>query len=135
MRVHQYLDNWAREQTDAEFAVQGKQRLTYGEAAAAVNRLGRGIVHSGIEAGERVGFLARNRPECVLLYLAGSKAGVVMVPLNPDQTPNQWAYALNDSKIRLLFCAGLGERGGDRERTEIRRTVVAQHDRHMGCAL
>ncbi len=104
--VHHFLDYWAREQPDAEFAVQGNQRLTYGEAASAVNRLAQGIIHSGIEAGERMGFLAWNRPECVLLYFAASKAGVVMVPLDPRQTPNQWAYALNDSQVKLLFCAG-----------------------------
>lgn len=104
MRIHHLLDYWAREQPDAEFAVQGDQRLTYGEAAVAVNRLAQGIVHSGIEAGERVGFLAWNRPECVLLYFAASKAGVVTVPLDPRQTPNQWAYVLNDSQVKLLFC-------------------------------
>ena len=65
--VHHFLDYWAREQPDAEFAVQGNQRLTYGEAASAVNRLAKGIIHTGIEAGERMGFLAWNRPECVLL--------------------------------------------------------------------
>ena len=38
MRIYHFLDCWAREQPDAEFAVQESERLTYAEAATAVNR-------------------------------------------------------------------------------------------------
>ncbi|MCH8311336.1 MAG: AMP-binding protein [Chloroflexi bacterium] len=89
MRIYHFLDYWAREQPDAEFAVQGSQSLTYAEAAAAVNRLAHGIVRSGVQVGERVGILASNRPESVLLLLAASRAGVVAVPMDARQTPNQ----------------------------------------------
>ena len=106
MRIHHFLDYWAREQSDAEFAVQESQRLTYSEAAAAVNRLAHGIVSSGVQVGERIGILASNRPEHVLILLAASKAGVVAVPMDARQTPNQWLYVLNDGQIKLLFCAG-----------------------------
>ena len=58
MRIYHFLDYWAREQPDAEFAIQESQRLTYAEAAAAVNRLAYGLVRSGVQIGERVGILA-----------------------------------------------------------------------------
>ncbi|MCH7801892.1 MAG: AMP-binding protein, partial [Chloroflexi bacterium] len=106
MRIYHFLDYWAREQPDAEFAIQESQRLTYAEAAAAVNRLAHGIVRSGVQVGERVGILASNRPESVLLLLAASRAGVVAVPMDARQTPNQWLYVLNDGQVKLLFCAG-----------------------------
>ena len=35
MRIYHFLDFWAREQPDAEFAVQESQSLTYAKAAAA----------------------------------------------------------------------------------------------------
>ena len=106
MRIHHFLDYWAREQPDAEFAVQGSQSLTYAEAAAAVNRLAHGMVRSGLQVGERVGILAPNRPEIVLILLAAAKAGVVAVPMDARHTANQWLYVLNDGQIRSLFCAG-----------------------------
>ena len=34
------------------------------------------------------------------------RAGVVAVPLDARQTPNQWLYVLNDGQIKFLFCAG-----------------------------
>jgi len=106
MRIYHFLDYWAREQPDAEFAVQESQRLTYAEAAAAVNRLAHGMVRTGVQVGERVGILAPNRPQSVLIMLAAAKAGVAAVPLDARHTPNQWLYVLNDGSVKFLFCAG-----------------------------
>ena len=106
MRIYHFLDYWAREQPDAEFAVQESQRLTYAEAAAAVNRLAHGMVRGGVQVGERIGILASNRPQSVLIMLAAAKAGVVAVPMDARQTPNQWLYVLNDGAVKFLFCAG-----------------------------
>ena len=106
MRIYHFLDYWAREQPEAEFAIQESQSLTYAEAAAIVNRLAYGIVKSGVEVGERVAILAPIRPELVLLLFAAAKAGVVAVPMDSRQTANQWQYVLNDGQIKLLFSAG-----------------------------
>ena len=106
MRIYHFLDYWAREQPNAEFAVQEDQRLTYAEAAAAVNRLAHGMVRSGVQVGERIGILASNRPESVLILLAVARAGLVAVPLDARQTPKQWLYVLNDGAVKSLFCAG-----------------------------
>ena len=106
MRIYHFLDYWAREQPDAEFAIQEGKSLTYAEAAAAVNRLAHGIVRSGVQIGERIAILAPNRPELVLILLAAAKAGVVAVPMDSRQTANQWLYVLNDGQIKTLFSAG-----------------------------
>ena len=70
MRIYHFLDFWARERPDSEFAIQEIQILTYAEAAAAVNRLAHGIVRSGVQVGERIAILAPNRPELVLIILS-----------------------------------------------------------------
>ncbi len=119
MRLYHFLDYWAREQPDAEFAVQEDQRLTYAEAAAAVNRVAHGIVGSGVHVGERIGILASNRPESVLIVLAAAKAGVVTVPLDARHTPNQWLYVLNDGAVKFLFCAGEFVQGLDEVRQRL----------------
>ena len=106
MRIYHFLDYWAREQPDAEFAIQEGQGLTYAEAAATVNRLAQGMVKSGVQVGDRVAILATNRPELVLLLLAAAKAGVVAIPMDSRQTANQWLYVLNDGQVKTLFSAG-----------------------------
>ena len=104
MRIHQFFDYWAQVQPDADFAVERERRVTWAEAAQDVNRLAAGVIQSGVAVGERVGVLGWNRYESVLTYLAASKAGVVAVPLDARQTPDQWLYVLNDSRVKLLGC-------------------------------
>lgn len=105
MRVHQFIEHWARLRPHAEFVVQDDLRLSYGDANSTVDRLASRIVAEGVQQFERIGVLARNRPEYVLLYLAASKAGVVIVPIDARQPSAQWQHVLVDSGVRLLFCA------------------------------
>src|SRR5262245_30043029 len=106
MRLHDFLDYRAREHGDAEFAIHGDRRISYREALAETNRLANAIVAAGLRIGDRVAVLSKNSIEYVLLYLAASKAGVVIVPLNYRLAPPEWRYILNDSGARLLVAAG-----------------------------
>ncbi|HEY3229144.1 MAG TPA: long-chain-fatty-acid--CoA ligase [Roseiflexaceae bacterium] len=103
MLLHSYLDYWAREQPDAEFAVQHGRQTTYGQALDATNRLANAFLAAGLQLGDRIAILAKNRVEYVLTYLAASKAGVVPVPLNYRLSPPQWAAILADAQPRLLI--------------------------------
>ena len=82
MRLHDFLDYWARERPGAEFVFSGGRSLTFAEAAAAVSRLANRLVGVGCGKGTRVAVLARNAPWYPLLYFAAAKAGVVLLPLN-----------------------------------------------------
>jgi fatty-acyl-CoA synthase len=106
MRLHDFLDYRAREQGDAEFALQGTRRLTYREAWAEANRIANAFVNSGLQSGERIAILSKNSIEYMLLYFAASKAGVVPVPLNYRLAPVEWRYIINDSGAKLLIVAG-----------------------------
>lgn len=104
MRLHDFLDYRAREQPDAEFAIQGGRRITYQEARAATCRIATAVVRQGLEIGDRVAFLSKNSIEMVLFYYGASRAGVVPVPLNYRLAPPEWAYIVNDAGAKLL-CA------------------------------
>ena len=106
MRLYDVLDYRAREHPEREFAVQGEQRLTYRDAAAATNRLAHAFIRSGLATGDRVAILSRNSIDYVLLYFAAAKAGVVLVPLNYRLAPPEWSYIVNDAGARLLLAAG-----------------------------
>ena len=106
MRLHDFLDLHAREHPEALFAVHGEHAMTYGDAADEANRLANAFVAAGLEKGDRLAFLSKNSIHHVVVYFAGSKAGVVPVPLNFRLLPAQWAELVNDAGAKLLIAAG-----------------------------
>ena len=105
MRLHDVLDYHARERPTAEFAVHGDRRVTYHEALSEVHQLAHALVNEGLQIGDRVAILAKNRLEYLYFYFAASKAGVVPVPLNYRLAPPEWAYILQDAEATLLIAA------------------------------
>jgi len=106
MRIYDYLDFFARETPDNDFALCAGGRLTYGEAAAETNRIAQALVADGIRPGERIAVLAKNCTEFVLLYHGAAKAGAVPVPLNYRLAPPEWKFLLEDSRARLVLARG-----------------------------
>jgi fatty-acyl-CoA synthase len=105
MYLHDFLDYWARERPDAEFAQHGERRLTYRQAQTAAQRLAAALTGAGLRRGDRLAVLAKNCLEYPLLYFAASQAGVVPVPLNYRAGPAEWAYTVDDAGARLLIAA------------------------------
>jgi len=103
MRLHDTLEYSAREHPDADFAVFRGRRLSYREARAQTSRIANALVAAGLAPGERFAVLAKNSIELALLYYAGSKAGVVPVPLNYRLAPPEWAYIVKDAGARMLL--------------------------------
>jgi acyl-CoA synthetase (AMP-forming)/AMP-acid ligase II len=103
MRLHDILDYQAREHPDAQFAIHGTRELNYREARLETHRLGNAFVTAGLQPGDRVVILAKNSIDYVLLYYAGSRVGVVPVPLNYRLAPLEWVYIVNDAQARMLI--------------------------------
>jgi long-chain acyl-CoA synthetase len=57
----------------------------------------------GIRKGDRVAILSENRPEWPIADMATLLLGAVTVPLYTTLTPEQTAFALNDSGCRVIF--------------------------------
>jgi len=106
MKLHDYLDYYARETPDAEFARLGDRAWTYAEARREADRLAQALVASGLEPGARAGILAKNCMAYPILYFGCSKAGVVPVPLNYRLAPPEWSYILKDSGARMVIARG-----------------------------
>lgn len=102
MRLHEHLDRWARERPDAEFALRGGRRTTWAQARAASARAAGALRAAGLRPGDRCAVLARNAVEYVLLYVAASRAGVVLVPLDARGAPAAWDHVVADAGAALL---------------------------------
>ena len=103
MRLHDYLEYWASIQPEAECVVFDGRRMSYASARSSMRRMATSLIGSGVEVGERIGVVSKNRPELLLLYYAASAAGAVPVPLNYRLTPADWVYIVNDAEATVLF--------------------------------
>jgi long-chain acyl-CoA synthetase len=81
----------------------GIEAWSYAEVATTVQRLAGGLVRTGIEPGEHVLLLAKNRPEWVLACLAVINAGATVVPLDTQIGTDALAHVLRDSGARFIF--------------------------------
>lgn len=80
------------------------RQLSYREMSEEVNRLARMLEERyGLARGERIGIMAANSIEYVLLLFAIAKLGCIAVVLNIRLTPSELEYQLNDSGTRVLI--------------------------------
>lgn len=80
------------------------KRYTYGELSREINRMAhflRGEL--GIVKGDRVACLSFNRSEYITLFLALSRLGAVLVPLNFRLARGEFIYFLEDSTPKAIF--------------------------------
>jgi acyl-CoA synthetase (AMP-forming)/AMP-acid ligase II len=89
---------------ERELIVSDAERLTYAEAEARSARMARGLLARGVGKGTRVGLLASNGPDWVTSWLAVTRIGGVLVPLNTFFRSRELAWILRHADIQSL-CA------------------------------
>ena len=95
--------DWARwRYGDREALVYEERTWTYDELDRDVNALAAGLLEHGVGIDDRIGVLAMNRPEYLLLALALAKVGAVMVPLNYRLHEEELHYLLDHSGVKGL---------------------------------
>jgi acyl-CoA synthetase (AMP-forming)/AMP-acid ligase II len=82
----------------------GERRISYGEAERASARLARGLLARGLAKGSRIAVLAPNGPDWVVWWLAVTRIGAVMVPLNTFYKPRELGYVLRHADVQALLC-------------------------------
>ena len=78
---------------------------TYREFRAEVLALAAGLLRYGVQAGDRVGLWAPNRPEWVMVQYATAEIGAILVNLNPAYRQNELDYALTQSGASVVLAA------------------------------
>ncbi|MBZ0127627.1 MAG: long-chain fatty acid--CoA ligase, partial [Rhodobacteraceae bacterium] len=88
----------------AEYLAYEDERWSYDEFCAEANRMGHALAAEfGITKGDRVAIAMRNCPELLILTMAISGLGAVVVFLNAWWTTEELDYALTDSAARFVF--------------------------------
>jgi acyl-CoA synthetase (AMP-forming)/AMP-acid ligase II len=81
----------------------GERRISYAEAERASAKLARGLLASGFGKGSRIAVCAPNGPDWVVWWLAVTRIGAVMVPLNTFYKPRELGYVLRHSDASALI--------------------------------
>jgi long-chain acyl-CoA synthetase len=82
---------------------------SFAEVAEIVDEIALGLVGLGIEHGDRVALLANTRPEWTFSSLAISRAGAVVVPIYPTNSPEECEWVLGNSDSRIVICEDRGQ--------------------------
>jgi acyl-CoA ligase (AMP-forming) (exosortase A-associated) len=81
----------------------GASTVSYGELATTVRAFAAGMVHLGVQRGERVGVYLEKRVETVVASFGAAAAGAVFVPMNPLLKAEQVGYIARDCGVRVLI--------------------------------
>ncbi|TFH22818.1 MAG: hypothetical protein E4H03_07575, partial [Myxococcales bacterium] len=88
---------------DRTLIVHGERRLTYADADARSRELARGLMASGVGKGTRVGVLMPNGPDWVTTWLAASRIGALVVPINTFYKPRELGWVLRHADVATLL--------------------------------
>ena len=87
------------------------QEWTWGEARVEVHETARGLIARGLEIGEHVAVIGRNRPQLYMAMVAVQCAGGIPVPLYQDAVGEEIAYVLGHCAARFVIA-------GDQEQVD-----------------
>src|SRR4029453_1216359 len=96
-----FVDRNVAEGRGAKVAIEcGDERVTYGQIAERVNRIGSALRGLGVEPEQRVALILQDTPAFAYTFFGAIKAGIVPVPLNTLWRAKDYAHALKDSGAR-----------------------------------
>jgi fatty-acyl-CoA synthase len=78
------------------------RQLTYREFKATTTRVGRALLASGIDPGDRVAYLMPNLPEMLIAHSAVPLIGAILVAINTRLAGSEIAYILGHSGASIL---------------------------------
>ena len=111
----------ARRWGDREAVCHGERRWTHAEFAVEVDRVAKGLIGIGVQAGEKVGIWMTNRAEWLFAMYAVSKVGAVLVPLNTRYRGDDVGYTVDQSDTATLI---FNDRSGPVDYSEMVRACL-----------
>lgn len=83
-------------------------KFTYGDLDRRANQLANYLkTKKGIEKGDRVAFISRNRVELIDAYFATGKLGAILVPYNARLSVDELSMLMRNEQPKVLFYEGI----------------------------
>ncbi|KIT15326.1 AMP-binding protein [Jannaschia aquimarina] len=124
--IPQFLDRNARDfgasaaYREKEFGIW--QEWSWSDAKAEIEEMAMGLIDLGLEIGEHVAVIGRNRPQLYMAMVAAQCAGGIPVPLYQDAVGEEIAYVLGHCHAKFVIA-------GDQEQVD---KVLEVQDRITG---
>jgi long-chain acyl-CoA synthetase len=81
------------------------QTWTWAETAEEIQSIAHGLLALGVERGDHVAVIGRNRPALYWSMVAAQKVGAIPVPLYQDAVAEEMAYVLEHCGARFVIAA------------------------------
>ncbi|MEI7889621.1 MAG: AMP-binding protein, partial [Actinomycetes bacterium] len=78
--------------------------VTVAEVGDITSEIGRGLIALGVEHGDRVSILCNTRPDWTYADFAITRAGGVVVPIYPTNSPDECEWVVGNSESVAVFC-------------------------------
>src|SRR4029077_4324329 len=95
--------NVAEGRGDKTAFIDPARRLTYGELADRVARVGPMLARLGLQREDRLAMIMLDTVDFPVLFWGAIRAGIIPIPLNTLLPVEQFRYILEDSRARALF--------------------------------
>lgn len=101
---------------------------TFGDLDRASNQVAHTLIQKfGLQKGDRISMFLGNCPELIIYYLAGLKAGCIIVPMNVLYRDSELNHLISDSEPRLIL--------SDRECYKVLKPLLPNFSPMMDIAL
>ena len=104
--IADWLGQAARQRGSATAYIAGAEHHSWAAVDTASDRLACGLIGLGLKRGDRIGVLALNQIEWLLLFYAAAKIGVAVVGLSARYRDHELLTMLADSQARAVFTLG-----------------------------
>ncbi len=102
--LNAYFAHFCAQHGDADFIVDGEERISFRQAYAAATDVAHALVSvHGVKKGDRVGIAMRNAPSWVILYMGTLMAGGVATLLNGWWQGGELCAGISDVGCTLAF--------------------------------
>ncbi|MET8427929.1 AMP-binding protein [Nocardia sp. NPDC004860] len=102
--LFEVLDAQAAANPDRAFVIDDASTLTFAELRTQALRLAVGLRRRGIGRGDRVSAQVPNWSEFVVIAVALSRIGAILVPIMPIYRRDEVGYVLANAGVRLAIC-------------------------------
>ena len=103
--IWQTVEEISKRHRDRDALVHAERgvRFNYALLSWEVERAAKGLIHLGVEAGDRVALWAPNVPEWLIAMLALSRLGAVTVPVDPGAERDDLVFVVGQSECRAII--------------------------------
>lgn len=98
------ITHWAEDRPDRLAMREDEKTYSYGELEERTAKVASALLAKGLVKGDRVAWIGKNAALYFTLFFGAARAGIVMAPIGWRLAPAEWAYIINDTGAKIIFC-------------------------------